>query len=377
VAKNLSDLVVKRLPLPERGQRTYFDPTLPGFGVRVSQGGAKAWILVDPRSKTRLQETIGRYPIVSLSDARTEARRRLAEYTLGRYRPQTTTWDSALDEYLVHIERERRPRTKRDYARSLRHFPFRKTKLSELTPQLIQKKIDALSDVPSEQRHAFAVCRSFLNFCYRRHYFADHPMARMQPPTVGEARARILSDDELKRIWNASGDDAYGSIVKLLILTGQRVGETSRADSSMVSSGSLTLPSELTKNGREHTIPLCATARAILRSRPKGEAKAAYKFFAAPGKPDAFFSAFSKSKRALDKRSGVIGWTLHDLRRTFASGLAAQGVSIHVVEKILNHLSGTFAGIVGVYQRHDFFPEMEKAMLAWEAHINRLVAAAR
>ena len=94
--------------------------------------------------------------------------------------------------------------------------------------------------------------------------------------------------------------------------------------------------------------------------------------FPARAAPGRYFSGFSKCKKMLDERCGVANWTLHDLRRTFASGLAGQGVAIHVVEKLLNHISGTFAGIVGVYQRHNFFPEMKDALERWEAHLAKI-----
>ena len=89
--------------------------------------------------------------------------------------------------------------------------------------------------------------------------------------------------------------------------------------------------------------------------------------FPARGKTERYFSGFSKAKAKLDEASGVSNWTLHDLRRTTASGLAALGVPLPVVEKLLNHISGSFAGIVGVYQRYDFFPEMQDALTKWEA----------
>jgi integrase len=81
------------------------------------------------------------------------------------------------------------------------------------------------------------------------------------------------------------------------------------------------------------------------------------------------WTGFSKSKAALDEKSGVTGWRLHDLRRTFASGLASQGVAMPVVEKLLNHVSGSFRGVAGIYQRYDFQPEMREAMEKWEAHV--------
>jgi integrase len=88
---------------------------------------------------------------------------------------------------------------------------------------------------------------------------------------------------------------------------------------------------------------------------------------------DTPFNGFSKSKEKIDRDSGVKDWVLHDLRRTFASGLASIGVQLPVVERLLNHVSGSFSGIVAVYQRYDFFPQMQDAITRWEEHVRKLV----
>jgi len=97
-------------------------------------------------------------------------------------------------------------------------------------------------------------------------------------------------------------------------------------------------------------------------------------FFPARREPSKSFSAWSKSKAALDKASGVVGWTLHDLRRTFATSHARIGTPIHVTERLLNHISGTMAGIVSTYQRHTYMPEMRKAVARYEEHLVALLA---
>jgi len=154
--------------------------------------------------------------------------------------------------------------------------------------------------------------------------------------------------------------------VKLLILTGQRKGEITKLTGGMVGENTITLPPALTKNGREHTFPIGSTAKALLSPPPED----GY-FFLALGRI-APFNGHSTCKPKLDKRCGVTGWTLHDLLRTFASGLAAEEVQLPVIERLLNHISGSFGGIVGVYQRYDFMPEMRHALAKWEAHTSKL-----
>lgn len=346
---SFSDLRVKRLRAPEKGQKRYWDATLPGFGLRVSQGGSKTWIIVDPRSRTRTQETIGRYPVVSLGEARGEARRRLAEVTLGRYRPVAMTWEAATVEYLDEVKRTRKERTYRDYKRMLDvHFKFRTTRLSEIRPLDIQKRLAKLHDRPSEHHHAFTVARTFFTWAYRKSYVADHPMGRMKAPPISAPRERILTDEEIGKVWNACEGDNFGRLVKALLLTGQRRGEIAGPD-RYIDGDTLVLPE--TKNGREHRIPITPLAKSLIEAGTS-------------------WSGFSKSKVELDRRAGVTGWTLHDLRRTFASGMAGIGVGLPVIEKMLNHVSGaSFGGVAGVYQRYNYAPEMREALTKWEEHV--------
>ena len=119
------------------------------------------------------------------------------------------------------------------------------------------------------------------------------------------------------------------------------------------------------KNGATHIVPLSAPAQDLLRGVPRsGE-------LAFPGLRGTF-NGFSLAKAALDAKSGVTNWRLHDLRRTMATGLQRLGVRLEVTEQVLNHVSGSRAGIVGVYQRHDFASEKRAALDAWGEHVMRI-----
>jgi integrase len=362
----LTDISIRALQLPEKGVAVYFDDTLTGFGIRVSQAGTKSFVLTHgPR---RVRETLGRVGVLSLHDARAEARRRLAEYTLGKNRPLTVAWDVAKHEYLAEKARELKSRTHADYTYELnRHFKYGVTKLPEISPHDLRKSLDRLRSTPAEQQHAFVVLRAFLRWAHRKHYLETNPMERMQAPRKYVPRERTLAPDELRAVWLAAGDDTFGKIVKLLILTGQRRGEITKLTGSMVGKETITLPPWLAKNSREHTFPLGNMAKTILGTPPYRDACV----FPAHGKPTPF-NGHSSCKRKLDERCGVDDWTLHDLRRTFATGLASLGVGLPVVEKLLNHVSGSFAGIVGVYQRYDFMPQMQDAISRWEGWIQTL-----
>lgn len=363
----LTDITIRSLKAPVQGAVIFPDDLIPGFGVRVSEGGTKSFVLTHgPR---RERETLGRVGVVSLQEARAEAKRRLAEYTLGKTKPRTTSWNVALEEYLAEVAANCKPRTLADYQYFLiNRFRYGTTKLSELSPHDLHKSLDRFAKTPAEQRHAFVVLRAFLRWAHRKHYLDINPMERMQAPHPYVPRERVLTDEELKRVWNAARDDTFGKIVKLLMLTGQRRGEITGLTGDMVGENSITLPSLLTKNSRQHTFPLGTMAKALLN--PPQPSKVL--LFPALGKQTPF-NGWSKSKPKLDQRSGVSDWVLHDLRRTFASNLASIGVQLPVIERMLNHISGSFSGIVGVYQRYDFFPEMQDAITRWEEHVQKLL----
>jgi integrase len=362
----ITDITIKSLEAPQKGARIYTDHVVPGFGVRVSQGGTKSFVLTHGARHQR--ETIGRVGIVGLQEARNEAKRRLAEYTLGKHKTRVVSWDGAKEEYLSEKVTSLKPRSHADYTYILnRHFKYGASKLAELSPHDLRASLDRLSKTPAEQQHAFVILRAFIRWAHRKHYLDINPMERMQAPHSYVPRQRVLTNEELKRVWTAAGDDAFGKIVKLLILTGQRVGEITKLTGRMVSEDAITLPSWLTKNSREHTFPLGTMAKVILNLSRSPDA---YQF-AAHGKTT-HFNGHSACKSKLDRRCSVSEWTLHDLRRTFASGLASLGVALPVIERLLNHVSGSFGGIVGVYQRYDFLPEMREAVLRWESHVQEL-----
>ncbi|HEY2069397.1 MAG TPA: hypothetical protein VGG48_07570 [Rhizomicrobium sp.] len=197
-------------------------------------------------------------------------------------------------------------------------------------------------------------------------------MERMQSPYSYVPRDRILSMDELRKVWLVAGDDTFGRIIKVLILTGPRRGEITQLTGGMVGEDTITLPRWLAKNSRKHTFPIGPLTKALLG--PPRPADTCY--FPALGLTT-HFDGFSKCKPKLERRCGVSDWTIHDLRRTFVSGLASIGVQLAVIERLVNHVSGSFGGIVSVYQHYDFLPEMRDAMLRWERHIVQLCGEPR
>jgi integrase len=155
-----------------------------------------------------------------------------------------------------------------------------------------------------------------------------------------------------------------------LALTGQRREEVAQAtwDEFDFQQRTWTLPKERTKNGKPHVVHLTKASLALVQRRPK---ISTYVFSTQASKP---YRDFSAAKRQLDAMSGVVGWRLHDLRRTCVSGMARLGVAPHVADKILNHQAGTISGVAAVYQRHDFLSERRQALEQWAAHIISIVS---
>ena len=193
-------------------------------------------------------------------------------------------------------------------------------------------------------------------------------------------RDRVLTDDELASIWRAAeAMDAkvFGSLVHLLILTGQRREEVAGIAWPEVSPDrqTWTIAADRTKNGKRHLVPLSVAARTLLPEELDAATRATDLVF--PGQRNTPFSGWSKCKAQLDKDSGVTGWRIHDLRRTLATGLQRLGVRLEVTEAVLNHTSGSRAGIVGIYQRHEWADEKRAALDAWAAHVRRTLDGKR
>lgn len=359
-----SDPGLRALPIPASGQRSYWDEKLPTFGIRVSQGGSKTFVL----NRNRSLITIGRYPVIGLSEARAEAKRLLAEFTLGKVRPHAITYSQAVRLFLEDKQKNRRPRTTQEYKRLLDRLPL-KGRLDQLREHDIAVQLAKFA-APAEYNHLLVAFRIFENWCKKRGYL-DRNLTAGLSKHGRRSRERVLSDEELKKVWEATDRcGQFGTIVKLLILTGQRRTEIASLQSSWIHDNVLTFPAETTKSNRQHTIPLEPIARQLLPSH------GASLLFPARGR-HVPFNGWSNSKALLDKLSGVTDWTLHDLRRTFATHLAELGVAPHVIERLLNHVTGTISGVAAIYNRYSFMDEMRAAVERWEVRLQSLIALQR
>lgn len=368
----LSDVAI-RAAKPRDASYTLWDDATRNFGCRIYPGGAKSFIvLISPGRR----QTIGRYGPsgISLADARTEARRILAEKTLGKVRPAYTAFDDARDAFLKECEARLRPITVKLYRRHLRtHFPFERKSVGDITPREIVIRLNRLSDRPGEKDHAYRIGRTFFEWCVGQHILSANPMTTITKPPTGKARERVLSEDELRAVYQTAQklETGFHRLVALLIHTGGRRGEITALRWADIKPEGIVLRAETTKGKRSRTIPIGDATRALLDKFPRiGD----YVFPAARQSKatTTVMTGYSEAKRDFDSECGVTGWTLHDLRRVFAVGLLKQGCRQETVEVLLGHI-GSRAGIVGVYQVYDWGAETRAAIKKWTTYLDSLL----
>lgn len=342
-AKKLTDVSVQKLP-----PGMHWDSSTPAFGVRV---GKKSRTFVCVKSGG-FRVTIGRYPGISLQDARREAKFHL----LGiREKTVSAGFTDAVERYLRHMEGELRPRSHYEYRLILKRFHF--ATLS-VTPGEIS---DALNDIErlSARAHAYTVLKIFFNWAVRHEYIERSPMERLRKPKVPSGRERILADNELVAIWNAAGElGKYGALVRLLMTTGQRKGQLAALKEDWVDwkGKRFIFPADAMKTKRVHVLPFSQLTDFILRGvTPSG----GYYFSpeSALGQP---FTAWSKNKAILDKLTNIDHWTLHNLRHTWSTNAARLEVAPYITERVLSHVAPE-GRVAGIYNKWRYEQEMRDA----------------
>lgn len=248
-----------------------------------------------------------------------------------------------------------------------------------LTPDDIEGSLAALVTSGGRghamARRTHAYCTACFAWAIKRRVITANPFLLVAVDDYRvNSRERVLSDDELVNVWSAAtdADSTFGRLVQLLILTGQRREEVAGMTWAELSAdrATWTIPAVRAKNRTANIVPLSLLARTLLPIKP-GWAEPGDLIF--PGQRNTPFSGWSKCKQLLDRTSCVTGWRLHDLRRTLATGLQRLGVRLEVTEAVLNHLSGSRTGIVGIYQRHHWTDEKRVALAAWAEHVAGLV----
>lgn len=379
----LTEISIANLKAPERGATLYHDDTLTGFSVRVSQAGTKSFCLTMGRNRERV--TIGRVGILTLKEARDRAREMLAEQTLGKTRGPRIRLGEALESFLTTHAARLRPRTQKELRRLLtKHLAkLKHDQLDQITTHRLTKIVDGLSKTPGEAEHLHRVAKTFFRWAVRRRLLQHSPLEELEAPPKAQSRDRVLSDEELAQVLSiARKSGQFGVIVQFLLFTGQRKGEITGLRREMVDAEAQTimLPAALVKNKRQHVFPYGPAVVELLEALPKegllfrGRRRAKAEEEKREGEKDEPipFNGYSKGMAEFREDCKIAHWTLHDLRRTLATGMARLGVQPHCIEALLNHVSGTLSPVTQIYNRHKYLPEARAAAALWEKHIASL-----
>jgi integrase len=362
-----------------RAGETLWDTAVVGFGAR-RQLSAVAYVIKYRHRGQQRFVTIGQHGRLTPDQARKEARRLLGLVAGGSdpgaakieaERSAAETVGKVAENYLKVASKTQRPRSFNETQRHLRinWAPLHSMPVAEVRRRHIAEQVADLASAKglvTAARARSALSAAF-NWAIREGLeITTNPVLGTNRPAEPASRSHVLSDAELRAIWHACDGDDYGRIVRLLLLTGQRRDEVGgmRWAEIDLDRKIWVLPSARTKNHREHRLPLSGMAVAAL---PK------------PAGIEEVFGerrSWSRSKAALDVRCGVRGWRLHDLRRSCATVMADRlGVLPHIIEAVLNHVSGHRAGVAGIYNRARYEVEMRAALDRWSAHIETITGA--
>jgi integrase len=418
----LTDLQIEKLSNPTT-RREIPDGRIGGLYLVVQPSGAKSWALRYRVAGTPKKLTIGPYPAVGLAAARKRAQKALVEVGEGidpsakkkadreAQRAANSTADRAetvVDAYVKdYLGKKAKPAWAKEAERLLRVEvvpKFGKKRLGEITDDDVHKLLKEIAGrAPITANRTFAVFRKLCHWAMSRDggkLIKASPCDGVEMPTAERPRDRVLDDAEIKLAWQAfeSIGWPFGPIGKLLLLTGARRDEVASMEWREVDLEAAVwrIPKERTKNKRAHEIPLSAAAVEILKGLPRVESRRERDgkmrpalVFSTTGATAV--SGFSRAKGAIDaaiveglreeaqgrredpQEIKVPNWVIHDLRRTVATNLQKLGVRLEVTEAVLNHVSGSRAGIVGIYQRHEWAAEKRAALDAWARRLDTII----
>lgn len=392
---------------PAASEVMLWDDRIAGFGLKTTPAGAKSYLFqyrLGGRAGRTRRVTIGRHGSITADVARKEAER-LAMLVAQGVDPQQAKQDGArkaidlafkgyAGRFVDDCLKVKWKASHKDGEALLRLYaiPVLGAKpLHEITRSDIRAVLQPVRKKVATCRNLFAVMRRLFRWAVNEGDLSASPMAGMEAPPLPVKRDRVLDDEEVRLFWLGSDKLGYpfGPLVRLLLITGQRLEEVSGLSWSELSKDKAlwSLPADRSKNGSASFVPLSTLALAEFDALAKRTGRKdgwprKGLVFSTTGETSV--SGHSRAKRRLDReiaalvaeskdKRAVGPWRLHDLRRTLATGLQRLGVRFEVTEAILNHVSGSKAGVAGIYQRHDWAPEKKAALAAWSEHIDGLL----
>ena len=398
--KKLTDLFVAKVAAPTQGRVEYFDATFPALALRVTDSGHKSWSLFY-RAHGRLRRyTIGPYPAFDPAAARRAASTALHKVQAGgdpaeekrarRLAPKPAADDfaSVAREYLERqVKRNTAASTYRETMRIIEQdvIPeWGKRSIHSIAKRDVIALIDAKVATGAEVQanRVLARLRTLFGWAVEKDRIGVNPCEGLRPPTKEKARDRVLSDAEVRAFWTATGELGwpFGPLFRLLLLTAQRRDEVATLEWAEIDLERRvwSLPREKAKNDQGHDVHLSQQVIDILAALPHVDGGLV---FSTNGRTAV--SGFSRAKERLDGlMTTVLGepaepWILHDLRRTAATGMAGLKIAPHVVDRVLNHTSGTIRGVARVYNRFEYADERKAALEAWGRSVNTIVTGAK
>lgn len=396
----LTKAAIGALELPAgKTDALFWDDDMPGFGVRIRSGGKRTFIVQYRVGKQQRRLTLGRVEALDLSEARRAARAALGKAGLGEDTQATKAaarqarrllFSKLVERFLERQKPRLRPKS---YSETERYL---QTALRSLNDQQVDaisradvaEKLAAIAKAsgPVAADRARAAASSMFTWAMREGLAEANPVSMTNKHSEANGKERTLTDAELALMWRHCREDDYGRIVRLLVLTGSRREEVAGMTWDEIDDGASlwTLPGARAKNRRAHEVPLSTEALAIIAKVEKRKDRNLQDRGLLFGRREGPFSGWSVAKKSLDARiaehcekEGIkppAPWTLHDVRRTVATRMADLGIAQpHVVEAVLNHISGHKAGVAGVYNRATYREEKRQALEAWGRHIATLV----
>lgn len=384
----LTDRTVRALST-DRVQADFWDKLVPGLGVRVSGLTARKTFIVRYRARDgkRPRYKLGTYPILSLKDAREEAKSVLARVQLGEdparsrgERREALTVEQLAGEYIEkHAKPRQRETTWREDERTLKR---------DVIPQIGQLPLDVvtrgdvvdvlepilLRDAPVLCNRTRSVMHRLFEFALVRGYLDQNPVAHVRPLAVERPRDRTLSAGEIRKLWQALEPEPtrLRAVYKLILLTAQRPGQVCGMRWQDLEDDWWHVSQEQDKTGRAHRVPLSEQALAVLddvrADTPEWDERP-WLFPARRG--GGRLRNLWYSAQRLRQRMGVPHWTPHDLRRTAATMLRGEcKITRIVVERVLNHAD---RGVAAIYDRSSYDPEKREALDAWGVKVQAII----
>ncbi len=378
----LTQIAVDRLSPPKTGRLEFFDTHLPGFGLRIADTGHKAWVVfyrIEGRQRRYTIGTLAAYPKVDL--ARERAREILRDVERGidpaeaKAAPARKA-DTVESLAALFITRYAKPKNRSwqgtERLLALHVLPrWGKREAASITRRDVLDLMDALVDggLPIGANRVLAAVRKMFGWAVERDILPTSPVVNVRAPGRETERDRVLTDEELKKVWEGAErkGGVSGAFLKTLILTAQRRDEVSAmrwADLDL-DARVWTLPREATKGDRSHEVPLSPAVIEALTTLP---CTGAYVFSSTRGERP--ISGYSKIKEAVDKLAGFDDWRLHDLRRTAGTGMARGGIVTSTISRVLNHKEG---GVTKIYNRYSYLNEKRHALETWARKVESLV----